>query len=49
VRTAKLQLVAEQSLTGECWNLVKKISYIQGERKSPFPREKKMQKGKTVI
>ena len=35
VRTPKLQLAAERLLTGECWIPPKKISYIQGQRRSP--------------
>ena len=33
--TPKLQLIAEQPLTGECWIPPKKIPHIQGQRKSP--------------
>ena len=36
VRTPKLQLAAEQPLTGECWiPPKKKIPHIQGQRRSP--------------
>ena len=37
VRTPKLQLFAEQLLTGECWipHTQKKILHIQGQRRSP--------------
>ena len=35
VRTPKLQLVGEQSSTGECWFLPKKILHVQGQRRSP--------------
>ena len=35
VRTPKLQLTAEQPLMGECWIPPKKISHIQGQRRSP--------------
>ena len=34
-RTPKLQLAAEQLLTGECWISPKKMSHVQRQRKSP--------------
>ena len=34
-RTLKLQLIAEQPLTGECWIQPKKITQVQGQRRSP--------------
>ena len=34
-RTPKLQLIAKQPLTGECWIPLKKISHIQGQRRHP--------------
>ena len=34
-RTLKLQLIAEQPLTGECWIQPKKIPQVQGQRRSP--------------
>ena len=34
-RNPKLQLAAEQPLTGECWISTKKIPHIQGQRRSP--------------
>ena len=39
VRTPKLQLTAEQPLTGECWiPHTQKISQVQGQRRSPSKR-----------
>ena len=35
VRTPKLQLLAEQLLTGECWIPPEKIPHVQGQRRSP--------------
>ena len=35
VRTPKLQLAAEQPLTGECWIPPKKIPHVQRQRRSP--------------
>ena len=34
-RTPKLQLAAEQPLTGECWISPKTIPHIQGQTRSP--------------
>ena len=34
-RTLKLQLTAEQPLTGECWIQPKIIPHVQGQRRSP--------------
>ena len=35
VRTPKVQLAAEQTLTGECWIPPKRIPHLQGQRRSP--------------
>ena len=34
MKTPKSQLIAEQTLTKKHWNLLKKISYIQRQRRS---------------
>ena len=35
-RTPKLQLTAEKPSTGECWIPPKKITHVQGQRRTPF-------------
>ena len=34
VRTPKLQVIAEQPLTGECWTPPKEIPHVQEQRRS---------------